>query len=102
MCLPKLLSLFAKDGVDHPCGIGAKYPVGSKECQDYIRFNFALYKFERYYDPRISVAGGRAVVKLLLESGDYLADYSFALSRQGERWMVSETDWDNVRWKGYE
>jgi len=98
--LKKLCSLFAKDAVYHPCGVSAKYPIQSKYCQDLIKYNFGFLKFERYYDPRIAVNGRRAVVTVLIETGDYLGDYTFVLIEQNRGWMVSETDYTNVRWKG--
>jgi hypothetical protein len=98
--LQKFVSLFAMDAVYHPCGVSAKFPIESKHCRDMIEYNFGLLKFERYYDPRISVDGRRAVVKILLETGGFLADYTFVLARQDRGWMVSETDYANVRWKG--
>jgi BlaR1 peptidase M56 len=98
--LSKFLSLFARDGVYHPCGVSAKLPIASKDCQDLIVYNFGFLKFERYFDPRISVNGRRAVVNLLLETGDYLADYTFLLSKPDRGWIVSATDYASVRWKG--
>jgi hypothetical protein len=98
--LQKFNSLFARDAVYHPCGVSAKYPIESKYCQDLIKYNFGFLKFEKYYDPRITVHGSRAVVKILIETGDYLGDYTFVLTEQSRGWMVSETDYANVRWKG--
>lgn len=98
--LQKLLSLFATDAVYRPCGVDVKYSIGSKDCQERIKYNFGFFKFETYYDPRILFDGPRAVVKLLLETGDYLADYTFVLSRQGKAWLVSGADYTNDRPKG--
>ena len=40
-----------------------------------------MYQYETYYDPQVSLNGDKAVVKLLLETGPYLADYTFSLSK---------------------
>jgi ketosteroid isomerase-like protein len=94
--LQKFLSCFAKDAVYMPCGTDyTKYPIGSQDCQDIIVRNFDTFKFETYYDPKISVSVSKAVVKLLLETGEYLADYTFALRREGQGWLVSETNYQN-------
>jgi hypothetical protein len=98
--LKKFCSLFARDAVYHPCGVSAKYPIGSKYCQELIKYNFGFLKFEKYYDPRITVDGRRAVVTILIETGDYFANYTFLLTKQDGGWMVSETDYANVHWKG--
>jgi len=66
--IQKLLSFFAKDAMYRPCGKNTKYPIGSKACQNLIKYNFGSFKFETYYDPRISVNGNKAVVNLLLET----------------------------------
>ena len=48
----------------------------------------------------MTINGDKAAVKLLLESGDYLADYSFVLTRKGRSWLVSEADYSNEHVKG--
>lgn len=98
--LLKLLSLFTKDAVYMPCGTGyTKYPIGSKDCQNILKRNFSSFGFETYYDPEISVNGSKAVVKLLIETGGYLADYTFHLSKRGQGWLVSEANYKNDRSK---
>jgi beta-lactamase regulating signal transducer with metallopeptidase domain len=93
--LQKLLSFFAKDAIYHPCGVDWKDSIGSKQCQDRLRLNFDVFRFETYYDPRITVNADHAVVTLLLETGDYLADYVFVLKRDGDGWLVSAADYAN-------
>lgn len=98
--LQKLLSFFAKDAIYMPCGNSyEKYPAASKECQNIIKRNFGLFGFETYYDPTIAVNGNKAIVKLLIETGDYLADYTFFLTRVGQDWQVQEADYTNDRGK---
>jgi hypothetical protein len=98
--LRKLVSLFANDGSYRPCGVNRKYLIGSQDCLDRIRDNFIFFRFETFYDPSMTINGDKAVVKLLLESGDYLADYSFVLKRKGRSWLVSEADYYNEHVKG--
>jgi beta-lactamase regulating signal transducer with metallopeptidase domain len=93
--LQKLLSLFAKDATYRPCGVDWKDSIGSKQCQDRLRLNFDVFRFETYYDPRITVNGDHAVVALLLESGDYLADYFFVLKKDNLGWLVWQADYAN-------
>jgi len=98
--LQKLVSLFTKDGLCRPCGASRKYSIESPDWREQIRDNFIFFKFETFYDPRMTVHRGTATVKLLLESGDYLADYSFELTRNGQGWLVSKADYSNERVKG--
>jgi hypothetical protein len=93
--LEKLDLFFEKDAVYHPCGISNKYPISSGDCQKRLKVNFALYRFETYYDPEISVNGSEAVVKLLLETGSYLADYTFSLKKESQGWLVAAADYTN-------
>jgi hypothetical protein len=44
--LQKLLSFFSKDAVYHPCGVDTKYPIGSRDCQHRLRYNFISFGFE--------------------------------------------------------
>lgn len=96
----KLVSLFANEGSYRPCGASRKYSIGSRDCLERIKDNFIFFKFEIFYDPLITIHGDKAAVKLLLESGDYLADYSFVLKRKGRNWLVSEADYSNEHVKG--
>ena len=98
--LRKLVSLFANDGSYRPCGASRKYSIGSQDCLERIKDNFIFFKFETFYDPSMTINGDKAAVKLLLESGDYLADYSFVLTRKGRSWLVSEADYSNEHVKG--
>ena len=98
--LQKLVSLFAVDGSYRPCGVNRKYSIGSQDCLDRIKDNFIFFRFETFYDPSMTINGDKATVKLLLESGDYLADYSFVLKRKGRSWLVSEADYSNEHVKG--
>ena len=95
--LQKLTSFFVKDAVYHPCGIDAKYPIASSDCQKRLKVNFTLFRFETYYDPEISVNGDTATANFLLETGDYLADYTFSLKRDGQSWLISAADYVNDR-----
>jgi hypothetical protein len=45
------------------------------------------------------VTGNRAVVKLLIESGYWLADYTFVLRREGQAWLVAEAGYEHERVK---
>ena len=75
-----------------PCGSSyLKLPAASQDSQDTITRNFGSFKFETYYDPAIAVKGNKAVVKLLIETGAYLADYTFTLKKDGKAWQVLET-----------
>jgi hypothetical protein len=98
--LQGLVVLFANDGSYRPCGAVRKYSIGSRDCLDQIRENFIFFKFENFYDPAMTINGDKAAVKLLVESGDYLADYTFALKRKGLNWLVSEADYSNEHVKG--
>ena len=93
--LEKLDSFFEKDAVYHPCGIDNKYPISSGDCQKRLKVNFAIFRFETYYDPEISVNGDEAVAKLLLETGSYLADYTFSLRREGQGGLIAAADYTN-------
>ncbi len=98
--LQKLLSLFAEGATYHPCGVDSRYAIGSQQCQNILRLNFRIFKFEKYYDPKISVNGETAAVTLLLETGDYLADYTFALKKENQIWLVTKADYANDHEKG--
>jgi ketosteroid isomerase-like protein len=98
--LEKFVSLFIEDGVYRPCGTVAQ-PVASKACQDVLKYNFTAYKFETYYDPVISIEGNTATVKLLIETGNYLGDYTVWMRKVGEVWLISKNDYTNTRWKDY-
>ena len=97
--LEKLDSFFEKDAIYHPCGIDNKYPISSGDCQKRLKVNFAVFRFETYYDPEISVSGNEAAVKLLLETGNYLADYSFSLRKESQGWLVASADYTNDHYK---
>jgi hypothetical protein len=96
--LQKFVSLFVKDAVYRPCG-SISQPIASKECQQILTYNFGAFGFETFYDPQISVDGGKATVKLLGESGDYLADSTLWMQKVGPAWFVSKNDFTNVRYK---
>ena len=100
--LNKFVSLFKKDGIYLPCGdeVSAR-PIASKECQDRLKFNFDLFKFETFYDPVISIDGNNATVNLLMETGDYLTDYTIWMQKVGNVWFISKNDHKNSRYKGY-
>ncbi|HUI69076.1 MAG TPA: hypothetical protein VL354_01060 [Spirochaetia bacterium] len=93
-------NLFTKDGTYMPCSTYTTYPIGSPKCQDATKANFYTLKFETYYDPMISVTGDEAVVKALVESGAYLADYTFTLQRSGTSWLVKDARYAHDRYKG--
>jgi hypothetical protein len=93
--LQKLLSLFEKDAVYRPCGVDWKNSIGSKDCQNRLKVNFITFGFETYYDPVISVTGSDATVKLLLETGPYLADYTMTLKKEEHGWLVASCDYRN-------
>jgi hypothetical protein len=93
--LKTLLSFFANDATYHPCGVDNKYAIGAKDCQNRIKVNFVSFGFETYYDPVISIKGNEAVVKLLLETGDYLADYTISLKKDDQSWLISACDYAN-------
>jgi len=93
--LQGLLAFFAKDAIYRPCGVDSHYPVASQGCQNIIKYNFGSFKFETYYDPEMSVNGNEAVVKLLLETGVYLADYKFVFRKDGHAWLISKNDFSN-------
>ena len=98
--LRKLLSLFSKGAIYMPCGTEyTRYPIASQDCQDVLARNFSIFKFETYYDPEITVKGSKAVVHLLLETGDYLAEYTFVMNKEGQSWLVSEASYKNDRGK---
>lgn len=96
--LQKFVSMFVKDGAYRPCGSISR-PITSKECQQTLAYNFDFYRFETYYDPRISVDGRTAVVKLLLETGDFLTDYTVWMQKVGPAWYVSKNDFINIHSK---
>ena len=48
----------------------------------------------------ISVNGDKAIVKLLLESGEYLADYTATMQKMGQSWLISKNEYENERYKG--
>jgi hypothetical protein len=96
--LQKFVSMFVKDGAYRPCG-STSQPIASKECQQILTYNFGAYGFETYYDPQISVDGRKATVKLLAESGDYLADYTLWMQKVGPAWFVLKNDFINIRQK---
>ena len=90
--LQKFLSFFTKDAIYMPCGSGyMTFPAASQDSQDRITRNFGSFGFETYYDPVITVKGNKANVKLLVETGSYLADYAFTLRKGAEGWQISET-----------
>jgi len=97
--LERLVSLFGKDAIYYPCGY-MKCRIANKDCQDRTRANFSIYGFETYYDPQILLNGDKAIVKLLLETGALLVDYTFSLSKESGEWRVAETSYINVRYKG--
>jgi hypothetical protein len=41
------------------------------------------------------VNGSEATVRFLLETGAYLADYTFVLIKEGETWLISAADYTN-------
>jgi hypothetical protein len=98
--LRSFVSCFTKDAIYMPCGDGVKRPIASKDCQDIVVRNFGSFGFETYYDPSITVNGSKAVVKLLIETGVYLADYTFNLSMKDQEWLVSEAEYTNDHLKG--
>ena len=99
--LQRTTSFFAPDATYMPCGNAyAKYPVASKECQDFIKRNFGWFGFEKYYDPSISVTGDRAVVTLFAETRTFFANYTFLLMRTVRGWRVLETSYADDRAKG--
>jgi hypothetical protein len=97
--LQKFVSLFTENGQYRPCGANT-HPIADKACQAVLSYNFKAYGFETYYDPQISVDGDRATVRLLLETGSNLGDYTLWLQRVGEMWLVSKNDYSNTRYKG--
>jgi hypothetical protein len=98
--IQKFISLFAKGGTYMPCSTYTTYPIASQKCQDATKTNFGTLKFETYYDPLISVNGDKAVVKALIETGAYLADYTFTLQRNGKDWLVQDARYANDHYKG--
>ena len=90
--LQKFLSFFTKDATYMPCGSGyMTFPAASQDSKDRITRNFGSFVFETYYDPVITVKGNKADVKLLLESGSWLADYAFTLRKGTPGWQVFAT-----------
>jgi hypothetical protein len=77
-----------------------RYPIASQHCQDLTKDAFHSYGFETYYDPVITVSGGKAVVKALIETGSYLGDYTFKLVRKDKAWLVSDASYVNIHYKG--
>jgi len=99
--LPRMLSLFAPGGLYMPrTRWYTKFPVESPYCQQVIARNFDIFKFETFYDPVITVNGDRAMVRLLLESGDYLDDSTFTLEKEAAGWRVLDAGARNCRIKG--
>ena len=94
--LQKFVASFTKDAVYRPSETYPR-PIVSKECQDAIEHNFHVFKYERYYDPEITVGGDTATVKMTLHTRLYLADYTVWMQKIGEVWLIKKNDYTNVQ-----
>ncbi len=98
--LQGMLSVFVQGGLYMPrtCWY-TKFPVASPYCQRVIEQDFGMFKFQTFYDPAITVSGDTAVVRLLLETGDYLDDFTFTMEKEAGGWRVLDAWGRNDRVK---